>query len=137
MCLNNRLRLEFPFTQYVIYYISSLKKPQDLRNHEECKKEECIAFQMRQGEYHTKHTNACKGCPIVGPDTEQAKQISTILRHDGIPVIQIMRGKDGKGNPRIEIVKAPGEDCLAISHVWSDGLGNPSENKMPYVGWNG
>jgi len=130
MCPNNLLRLKGNFTQDVIYYISSLKWPGDLSNHESCREEECVAHQILEDSSPIKHVESCKGCPLVGPDAKQAEYMADILRKDDIPLIQGVVYSDGSCDPQFNIGKAQGQRYIAISHVWSDGLGNPSENKI-------
>jgi hypothetical protein len=131
MCPNNLLRLKAIFTQDVIYYISSLEWPRDLSNHESCREEECVAHQIVEDSSPIKHVESCKGCPLVGPDAKQAEYMADILRKDDIPLIQGVIYSDGNCDPQLDIGKAQGKRYIAISHVWSDGLGNPSDNKIP------
>lgn len=128
-CQYSRLRLESHFTQDVIYYITALKWLRDTRKHIKCNAEQCVAFQVLDTKYSTKHVESCKGCPMIGPDVQQTELIRKILQHDGISLIQIIGC--GKESPvRFDIVKAPEREYIAISHVWSDGLGNPQMNEI-------
>lgn len=52
-----------------------------------------------------------------------------ILRAGGIPGISETR--NGQGEVQYEIVDTTEREYIAISHVWSHGLGNPSKNALP------
>jgi hypothetical protein len=129
-CPTGRLRLESHFTQDVIYYMTALKWPRDMRKHVKCNTEVCVAFQVLNDEYSTKHVESCKGCPMMGPDAQQMRLIRIILQHDGIPLIQIMNCGKASSPFRFDIVEAPEREYVAISHVWSDGLENPRRNEI-------
>lgn len=53
-----------------------------------------------------------------------------ILRNGGIPVLSVTTYPDG-ANPTLSIVESKDIKYVAISHVWSDGLGNPRNNTLP------
>ena len=130
ICPHSKLRLESHFTQDVMYYTTALKWPEDTREHVKCNTTECIALQVRDNKYPTKHLDSCKGCLMVGPNAQQIRLTGEILQHDGIPLIQVIGC--GKGSSvQLDIVEAPEKEYIAISHVWSDGLGNPHRNEIP------
>jgi hypothetical protein len=48
----------------------------------------------------------------------------------GIPLVSATLSK--RGDPLLRIRRKMASDCyIALSHVWSDGLGNPNDNALP------
>jgi hypothetical protein len=59
-----------------------------------------------------------------------------IIKSGGIPLVSVHIGPYNKAEIRIEKA-SPSTRYTAISHVWSDGLGNPNSNALPQcqLGW--
>ena len=100
--------------------------------HESCKKTECVANNIDESSYMTRHVQEDCSCSHLQADVEQ---LHTILQDGGIPLVMIT--SSGEGNLdneslKIEIVRRrAGKRYVAISHVWSDGLGNTEGNSLP------
>ncbi len=110
--------------------------------HADCKPDKCvITSEKKNGDYKTQHQTTCKyharedlneelsktdSCYWIGPKTE--KLIQTIK--DGhIPLLKYTRQKDGT----MDIDTVPYEPFMpyaTISHVWADGYGNTTANKL-------
>lgn len=120
-------RVNIQYTADVVYYISSLRSLEDSRDHRRCREEKCVASQSSDEDYRIMHSEHCGGCPMVGPDLEQVK---SILRLGDIPHIAISNSMNSIAGLQLEVVKSSNVKYIAISHVWSDGLGNPRENQM-------
>lgn len=89
--------------------------------HQQCSQFSCQAYQIDERNYETKHVSAGCACNQLEADTSQ---VVRILSKGQVPLMQIGRG--------VRIVPAkPGSRYVAISHVWSDGLGNPTANSLP------
>jgi hypothetical protein len=84
------------------------------------------------------HEEFTSGCPLLSP---RHGSIEEILEQGNLPVIRLDRKKAmHNGKPSEEKIitvlshsisaKEP-QRCVAISHVWSDGLGNEKENSLP------
>lgn len=99
-------------------------------NHSVCKPFACEANNVT-GEYIPAHTEDCvsiSGSRCNFMDSCVSGVIE-ILKDGGLPLIEIRR--DSAGTPRTRVVRYwKGRRFVAISHVWSDGLGNKKENKM-------
>lgn len=110
------------------------KKPDwDKKTHDKCKKTECVANNVDESDYVTRHVVEGCGCQHQQADVEQ---LHAILKGGGVPLVSISPTSelDGEGKPgfKIEIVpKKSGRQYAAISHVWSDGLGNTDGNTLP------
>ncbi|KAK1462046.1 hypothetical protein CMEL01_14013 [Colletotrichum melonis] len=89
----------------------------------------------REWEYRPAHARTCKngeGCELVGPSQRAilvALQEDSIEQRDGsFPILKITGD-----NERITLEAQPwrrGTNFATISHVWSQGLGNESKNKI-------
>lgn len=96
--------------------------------HSHCTSNKCVAFHLEQSTYQTAHTRTCQGCSDI---TIESADLQRILEKDG-----------SAANPRVKIVITDRDevevsltdegDYVAISHVWSDGLGHPpGVNSLP------
>ena len=96
-------------------------------NHSQCSVNKCRAFDFATEQYSTKHDTGCPGCQHVGID---GRELSSILRCKRAPraVLQLATSDH---TPSIELTLGDSGRYVAISHVWSDGLGNPSANSLP------
>ncbi|RBR06229.1 uncharacterized protein FIESC28_11139 [Fusarium coffeatum] len=93
-----------------------------------CNSQKCFAKVLNDQDYTTKHAYSDCSCEIVG--LPSLIELSTILHKRAIPVIRSVDPDDE--DARISIVEAePQTEYIAISHVWSDGLGNPKANAIP------
>ncbi|KAM0806909.1 putative Heterokaryon incompatibility domain-containing protein [Seiridium cardinale] len=92
----------------------------------------CTANNIDEHNYVTKHTPECTGdCSFRGPDPEKVKGI---LRQGLLPVVRITT-RLGTDAIEVEVTSVAEGSMLhpfiAISHVWSDGLGNQGQNELP------
>jgi hypothetical protein len=115
-----------------IYFISNLDRPGPEKDHRRCDKDKCWAYQLDPATYQTRHTKP--NCPCV-PVYASQKRLSQILRSSQgcIPLITpYSTYVDDEGTNNIHLVEScPTEEYVAISHVWSDGLGNVNQNSIP------
>ncbi|KAI1460214.1 hypothetical protein F4805DRAFT_19662 [Annulohypoxylon moriforme] len=90
----------------------------------------CAHRQLRDAEYRTKHTDSCTGCDEVVADP---KELCAILGQGEIPLILSIDERDN--DSKIRFIRAKpwvgNLRYVAISHVWSDGLGNLEQNAIP------
>lgn len=105
----------------------------NIKTHETCRKSECVANNVDESDYVTRHVREDCGCEHLQADIEQ---LHAILQDGGVPLVMITPcGEDMLGNQsfKIEIVrKRISRQYVAISHVWSDGLGNTEGNTLPH-----
>ncbi|KAL4996885.1 hypothetical protein BDV10DRAFT_202047 [Aspergillus recurvatus] len=88
----------------------------------------CQVHQIDEATYRTRHRPDCKGeamCWGVGPVVED---VVKILDDGGYPLVIL---SDSGREVEVHPIRH-GDVYVTISHVWSDGLGNPHDNTLPY-----
>ncbi|KAF8242630.1 hypothetical protein K440DRAFT_664649 [Wilcoxina mikolae CBS 423.85] len=109
-----------------IYYFGSLQSPRALskENHTDCSLQACVST-IDTTSYETQHAKKCLDCkcPMFGDPVA----VAAIVEEKAIPLV-LWTGSE------LKVVKYDSESkqkYLAISHVWSDGMGNQKDNKLP------
>ncbi|KAI2617250.1 hypothetical protein GGS26DRAFT_577265 [Hypomontagnella submonticulosa] len=146
-CPSEISRLHGQFNTSCLYFIyqSPRQRPTEIHNDKStqashlstsasvlCTPFVCANKQLSDTTYQTKHANDdcdCQDMVAANPD-----ELCEILEQGKIPLILLMEENDSY--PNIMFVGCdPRETNLqpyvAISHVWSDGLGNTKENSLP------
>lgn len=86
-----------------------------------CSKLSCHAYQTNEREYKTRHV--AQSCTCV--DLKVAMwDVVTILADGRVPVVRYDHGL-------CVLSAVPAAPCVAIAHLWSEGLGNPKSNSLP------
>ncbi|SPO01211.1 uncharacterized protein DNG_03958 [Cephalotrichum gorgonifer] len=111
----------------VACFLARLRRPAS-PSHSSCTKTTCVANNVRlDSKYQQRHVADDCRCEAVAVDANDVKGI--ILR-GGIPLVSVQRGKDGRVS--LAVTEATSSTTYtALSHVWSDGLGNPTANAVP------
>lgn len=107
------------------YFASLLRNIQGGRGtHKGCSQTRCIASQVEKSTYRTVHDSAGCNCHFHGFDSAE---VGRIVQDGCLPLMVWDRTK------KVLNLIPGGFDLVyvAISHVWSDGLGNPDGNAMP------
>jgi hypothetical protein len=114
-------------SQATAYYLSRLFKKSLQLDHSHCTVANCVANNVDMANYTTKYaTPGCTCAHIPFPDAEMRKTIAD----GGIPVVRVRHVAEN-GSPEIEVVKMTSTTrYIAFSHVWSDGMRNPSANTL-------
>jgi hypothetical protein len=98
----------------------------DGKDHATCSADSCAAYQIDPTTYKYVHTRKDCNCAFVEPSMAKVREI---LTQGNFPVICLSGNTD---EMEIDVVEASlGLVYTAISHVWSDGLGNPRQNALP------
>ena len=93
--------------------------------HYTCTKNECRSHIEIQDCKPTHWKEECD-CELIGPPIEDLK---TMVGDSKIPLLRFKTTL--RGAYRIEVVEANYESrYIAVSHVWTGGLGNPTENRL-------
>ncbi|KAH8894301.1 hypothetical protein GQ53DRAFT_821386 [Thozetella sp. PMI_491] len=107
-----------------IYYFCTLGGPKIRRDHRRCFEDVCYATRN----VDAKHATAGCECGLAAPS---AVDIAEAIDSDRIPVMRCSESRSS-GILDLEIAAASeaSPSFVAISHVWSDGLGNPHGNQI-------
>jgi hypothetical protein len=108
-----------------LLYVGSIISPRAADDHGECTETVCRGKAANMREYRTKHTS---DCPVDGCKFQEMPDSSIdIIKEGGIPLaswsdagLEVLQYNDKSDMPYV-----------AISHVWSDGKGNPERNALP------
>ena len=105
-----------------LYFLANLSPPKANFSHSSCTSERCVPMQVEKSEYIQAHTTTGCDCASVGLDQEP---LAAIIRSGDIPLISLSEGQ-------ITIRRCTRDTkFVTISHVWADGMGNPSGNLLP------
>ena len=130
-CKSERVMILSDFDTTTTYFASTLQRyANDGLDHSACSTKRCFARQVDNSltaTYKTQHTT--KDCLCTHVKVNRDLVIS-ILAKGRIPRIAIQEAGSGLGTT-VELKVVDSGPYVAISHVWSDGLGNPKENSLP------
>ncbi|KAL9016265.1 MAG: hypothetical protein Q9185_006387 [Variospora sp. 1 TL-2023] len=125
-------RLWYQHLPSTVYYLSSLPHRTTFGGsaHFECTSDRCTSAGVDPVTYEPRHRITClpnhRNCSMIGVDTAR---VAEIILQGSIPLIEIHPGLDGA----VTLDVVPHNSSLryvAISHVWSGGLGNARANAM-------
>jgi hypothetical protein len=134
-CSHQVRRLHSLYSPDALRYLSRLDRQGYRANsHEPCAHEtRCIANNVDMRRYNSAHTPSCSGnCAPIDVDYEAVVEI---IRAGGVPIVSIHAATE----PEVTelhlslhvIPRAISTRYTVLSHVWFDGLGNPSANALP------
>ena len=79
--------------------------------------------------YRTRHVDPSCSCPMLSIPYDK---LVDIANSGQVPLISIAQAVGSNPPYRFQLVaRSASSKYIAISHVWSDGLGNPRENALP------
>jgi Heterokaryon incompatibility protein (HET) len=129
---SNWCRVRMSWLYYIdetMHYVASLLPSYEVASHLACSRLVCSHRPTSVYQQQAKHRHGTCAC---GEVLFQEADLLRILRSGGIP------GISQNGNPSIpdeqrsyNLLDVTGKNYIAISHVWSQGLGNPSSNSLP------
>lgn len=129
-CPNDYFRLSKIMSISTLCYAATIRRSENVI-HSQCVERECTANFIDENIYSTKHAGPDCRCEFI-PSTSSSA--SAILAQGKIPLISLWAGtsENGEAILRMELIPSRGgQDYVAISHVWSDGLGNVRDNSLP------
>jgi hypothetical protein len=113
---------------YTLFFLSQLNRKRGKRKgHDSCSARQCVANNVDMSHYETIHRIPSCRCNFV--EIPKLRLIE-IIKSGGIPLVSVHTGPRNMVEIRIETAN-PSTRYTAISHVWSDGLGNPNSNALP------
>ncbi|KAI0099789.1 hypothetical protein GGR51DRAFT_534399 [Nemania sp. FL0031] len=104
-------------------YMASIE-PSPRSAHYHCTRERCSSI-VETTEPH--HCGVGCHCELLGPDIKHVKDL--VLAHK-IPLLRIRRSSNGSLTIKVEEATFDSR-YIAVSHVWTGGLGNPRQNCLP------
>ena len=122
-----------------LWFMSFLEHPHPEKDHSDCSESRCVAYQTDEKSYETKHTTKDCSCSFVYAEQDDLNNV-LLNSSEAIPLIragrvQMRKGRESKDKSYIEVVSSHTAGkvlpYVAISHLWSDGLGNNKENAIP------
>ncbi|KAK8096062.1 hypothetical protein PG999_014084 [Apiospora kogelbergensis] len=139
--------MEHSFSLLQMWRLSFLDVPHLGKDHSPCENaDKCRAYQIEESAYKTAHD------PSGHPDCQcefvyaSQSELSSILLGpaEGIPMVQNSAPRRNPADNRLYVELIPSRtpahpnsiDWVAISHVWSDGLGNNKSNSIPLCQFN-
>ncbi|EXJ76571.1 uncharacterized protein A1O5_01079 [Cladophialophora psammophila CBS 110553] len=115
------------YSPALLYYMSGLTRSKLDRCHKKCTPLKCYAHTIDPAFYKTKHVTENCTCRLLKVDINE---LLSVIKDRGIPIIQL----SGIDDQSTELVLTRAnflKEYVAISHVWSGGLGNPKSNSLP------
>ncbi|KAF8173737.1 hypothetical protein K438DRAFT_1849887 [Mycena galopus ATCC 62051] len=110
------------------YYLALANFPHDINLHCRCDERACRARTVDEAKYVTPHVHSGQPCQ----ENVSTRDVVEVIRNQGIPVLSWVKDIDGGGSGFIvDDARVSELPYVAISHVWSDGLGNPKDNSLP------
>jgi len=129
-CPHQIANVQASYDERTVSFLATIKRSgfRD-RDHLECRHtSRCVANNIDMTSYESKHCNPACRCDFIGGVYEK---IVEIISEGGVPLIAMKTEKEtGQLHLHIER-RTPKSRYVAISHVWSDGLGNPKANTLP------
>lgn len=108
-------------------FLARLRRPSSLL-HDKCTEDSCVANNVQlDSTYQQRHVQ--DGCTCSSLSVDAAK-VKDIIRQGHIPLVSVKKSSRGQVSLKVTTATASSE-YAAISHVWSDGLGNPTANAIP------
>lgn len=115
-----------------LYILSCFDRHSPFKVHRDCDDNACTANNIDESTYITRHCLEGCSCAHLGEPGTSSQSITQVLHDGGIPVIHVeSHVTDGTDGVRFSTRDSEGVPYVAISHVWSDGLGNPHQNTLP------
>ena len=112
----------------LVNFLTRLSLPDVPGRHQTCDQHKCTAHQINPDEYKTRHFTANCDCKHWAADVST---IDSILMDGRLPLLRISQ-RHPPADLTVEIVASESNSrYVALSHVWADGLGNPTENALP------
>ena len=126
-CPSDIARSEVKFKSIqTLHLIRMMDKTLPKRDHRDCTDLSCKFYQIDMGEYSVDHQEPNCRCELL---QVKPTSLTTILENgDRIPLLRLTG--DLKNLDAEIIESTDNTPYIAISHVWADGLGNPSANAL-------
>ncbi|RDW64598.1 hypothetical protein BP6252_10249 [Coleophoma cylindrospora] len=132
-CPNQLAALDAPAVMPIgrLWFLANMIPPKASLNHGSCSVNICQHMSVSTSDYRIKHQSEYCSCPLTGPVQQD---IAYSLEIGTIPVVTIRSTTPEESGANIYVEAepfTPDTEFVAVSHVWSDGHGNPKSNTLP------
>lgn len=125
-CLRRIFELLTSFNSPTLAFASDFDMQHKIE-HDRCTELSCVFSEVKLEDYKTQHADGCSDCSFV---LAREEQINEILKRRAFPLVNTI--DQDNHQEIIDLTDSSREaGYVAISHVWSDGLGNPDDNAIP------
>lgn len=122
-CKSDIYKLRYGLEPEKLYFVAQLDPPTPLENHRGCEEHRCLRKQLDWLTYETKHAHDGCECPHIAASQPE---MFSILKSNAFPLVL------WSSDSQMKVVSSEDyPDYVAISHVWSDRLGNTRANSLP------
>ncbi|KAI0386348.1 hypothetical protein F5Y04DRAFT_243892 [Hypomontagnella monticulosa] len=116
----------------VLLYHSTLGRGRQDKDHSRCTDAACLANQVDGGTYVPSHADTCdhSQCEMI---FSPVQDVCEVIKSGGIPIVRVLEGRNGLSVDLARFDLGDPDNMpsyVAISHVWSDGMGNPETNSL-------
>jgi len=117
----------------LLLYLTRIDRHIFEKDHHSCEVEECIYAKIDYTTYRPIHTSTGCCCSDVTPRYDLWKQMDLLLYKGSIPLIKFASDDSFGSQVNVQAFSRGKLEMsyVAISHVWSDRLGNLRENALP------
>ncbi|KAK0510793.1 hypothetical protein JMJ35_007225 [Cladonia borealis] len=122
-CKSDIEKLRYSLEPERFYFVAQMDPPTPFQDHQGCPHNRCLLRQVELLNYKTKHID--EGCKCTHVTASEVEMFS-ILKSGFIPLI--LWSSD---SPMKIVSSQYYANYVALSHVWSDRLGNPTANSLP------
>lgn len=128
-CPSEVRKLYMEVSSSELYFISRLERPGMNKSHRFCASDNCLAYQNVPETYKTQHVTDGCDCRFVFASQDSLFEI--LQQENAVSLVTTETLVDGNGKIHVSLASSTDTGFVAISHVWSDGLGNNSDNAIP------
>ena len=110
------------------YYLSLIGPSRPELQHSNCDTRRCKSYQVKEESYQQRHAAECACHNMMQLDIDH---ISSLILKNEVPLALAQTPQFDRFGLELVTLAERTTGFVAISHVWSDGLGNPMDNSLP------
>lgn len=131
----NRMLYHLGVSNSGAFFLGYIGVRKTQKDHQLCSQFHCQADQINDKLYQTKHTSDNCDCPF-GVKDQDVKEVCRLVSKRTVPLFTSATNTEGKFKIKVRPIKKARlwrrkVLYVAISHVWSDGLGNADRMSLP------
>ncbi|KAI0423968.1 hypothetical protein F5Y09DRAFT_354200, partial [Xylaria sp. FL1042] len=116
----------------MLLYMSTISRARVDKDHSTCSGDICVANQLDNSTYVPSHAADCTVSNCSGVVESDVSALCDVLNAGGIPLVRLSKDVTQKSIEIgcFDLCGSVSPRYVAISHVWSDGMGNPKANGL-------